>query len=128
MIYPVCTLRGQGRRDCRVTETAGISEGTGAKCFSSIGAHAQGVLIHREVSWGNRVDWKTLVGLLVRLQRELGIQERTFVIDERRKKPLELRSARRTEGFRMSLELRETKLQERFSGSSQKIGSFGLPT
>ncbi|CAF0700142.1 hypothetical protein MPNT_330014 [Candidatus Methylacidithermus pantelleriae] len=77
---------------------------------------------------GKPRDSKTLVELLVTLQQRLGVQERTFVFDEGRKKPAELGSAESRDGLHISLELREAKLQERLSGFSQKIGSFGLPS
>ncbi|CAF0689935.1 hypothetical protein [Candidatus Methylacidithermus pantelleriae] len=77
---------------------------------------------------GNRSDSKSLLGLLVTLQGWLGIEERTFAFDGGWKKPWELGSAESGEGLRISLELREAKLQEPLSKSSQKIGSFGLPT
>ncbi|CAF0694707.1 hypothetical protein [Candidatus Methylacidithermus pantelleriae] len=41
----------------------------------------------------NRADSNTLVGLLVTLQRRLGIQEGTFVFDGGKKNPVELGGA-----------------------------------
>ncbi len=111
-------------------ERAGITEGIGTKSFLSIATGAQEVWIFCKVkiSGSNPADSKTLLGFLVRLQRGLGIQERTFVFDGGWEKPVELRSAESGEGLPISLELREAKLQERLSRSSQKMGSFGLLT
>ncbi|CAF0691369.1 MULTISPECIES: IS1634 family transposase [Bacteria] len=47
----------------------------------AIATNAQGVPIHVEVLRANRADSKTLVGLLVTLQRRFGIREATFVFD-----------------------------------------------
>ncbi|CAF0704382.1 hypothetical protein MPNT_680005 [Candidatus Methylacidithermus pantelleriae] len=47
---------------------------------------------------------------------------------EEGKSPCNLGTLTRDGALRISLELREAKLQERWSQSSQNIASFGLPT
>ncbi|CAF0695764.1 hypothetical protein MPNT_20004 [Candidatus Methylacidithermus pantelleriae] len=64
------------------------------------------------------------MGLLVTLQGRLGIQEKTLVFDGGRKKPVELGGAPRRGCFRMSLEPRGVKLQELFSGSSERSAAL----
>ncbi|CAF0702109.1 hypothetical protein MPNT_480001 [Candidatus Methylacidithermus pantelleriae] len=57
-----------------------------------------------------------------------GSKKEPWFLMEERKSPWKLGSAHRRRGFRMSLKLREAKLQEPLSASSQKIESFGLAT
>lgn len=80
-------------------DTAGITEGIGARSFFSIATHAQGFPVFlRRFCEENRADLKTLVRLLVPLQRRLRIQEKTLVFDGGREKPGELGAAQRRGG------------------------------